>query len=1029
MTIFIINMSSSSSDESESNTRLTTTREKGKHTTSSKPKFTLIDEYFAYQEEYSKKFGPKTIVMMQVGDFYEAYEVPPKGINLSEVSDDIQVTKTKKSNKRELSMGNPYMLGFNLAGSAKFFGLLVENGYTVVVIDQVTRVSKLNKKDKPRREVTNIYTAGTYLDNPNTVASNHITCLYFEQIHHKDLMGAAGILGIASIDIVTGACLYHEAYSAPRDPLEFIDEALRFINSIGPKEIIIFDKTLKKDKEWLINYLDLNNKVYYYYNDININYRKLSFQNEMFKLVYPHEQSSILSMHEQLNIFRSIHCNLCMMALLDYIFDHNKKLALKLSKPVLFSNSRYLVLGNNAISQLDVIKSSSSDGVKTKYKCLLDIINLATTAIGKRFVKNRIVFPLVDKMKLVDIYDTAEKYKKDNIWNQIESDLSVISDIEKLGRKMIMAILSPNEFIEFVNSISGFVCLSKTLNDNKLYNINIEIVNAAEKLLEYVENVFVLDKMKIPLMSSITSSFFKPGIYPDIDKMLDLSNNGSQFIDQLKDVLLNLIKDKIKEKDRDKFLSVKHNSKEGFYLSTTIKRMDILKEAVVKHKNKIVIDNTEIDLARLVFDDSGKTVCKIKCPFIKQKSAEILENNSILSESVRINYIEELGKIHTEYKDILTDICNIIAHVDYYNTIAKTACKYNYVKPQVLDKEYGCMKATNLRNAIVERIIDHEYIPHDICIGRKLKGMLLFGLNSSGKSVAMRSVGLAIIMAQAGFYVPATYFKYSPYYSLYTRISGNDNVFRGLSSFDLEMTELSIIHRRSDQKTLVIGDEISRGTEHTSGASIVAASIIILSKSDVSFIFTTHLHEIIGLEKIKELNNVKFFHILIEHDATRDKIIYHRKLQPGPGESIYGLKVAKYIMKDMEFIQLATKVKDELTQCYGTLIGDKTSRYNRNLHMFKCHICGRIGDRYMVPLETHHIHYQQHCNDGFVKAKPHLPTNSLGNLVVLCWMCHDKEHNGKIKIRGYIQTSNGYELVVDEIDDVTRKTVTKHYND
>ena len=174
--------------------------------------------------------------------------------------------------------------------------------------------------------------------------------------------------------------------------------------------------------------------------------------------------------------------------------------------------------------------------------------------------------------------------------------------------------------------------------------------------------------------------------------------------------------------------------------------------------------------------------------------------------------------------------------------------------------------AKELRHPIIERLDQSTiYIPNDISIGNNdeitQNGMLLSGTNASGKSSLMKAVGLNIIMAQAGFFVAASEFTYHPYQRLMTRILNADNIFRGESSFAVEMGELRGILKRADCNSLVLGDELCSGTENTSAQSIFASSVIHLNKRDCSFIFATHLHQLTSMPEIMELARVKSFHL------------------------------------------------------------------------------------------------------------------------------------------------------------------------
>jgi DNA mismatch repair protein MutS len=275
----------------------------------------------------------------------------------------------------------------------------------------------------------------------------------------------------------------------------------------------------------------------------------------------------------------------------------------------------------------------------------------------------------------------------------------------------------------------------------------------------------------------------------------------------------------------------------------------------------------------------------------------------------------------------------------------------------------------------------------------------------------MKAVGLCLIMAQCGMYVPCTEFEFTIYNSIYTRITGNDNIFRGQSSFTLEMTELNSIIKRADKKSLIIGDEICRGTENISGNAIVASTIIHLSKIKSTFIFATHLHELVQLKGIRELENVKAFHLSVDYDAKQDILVYDRTLIEGSGDKIYGILVARYIIDNKDFIEQTVEIKNELTNNFSTLISGKKSRYNSDIFVHKCEMCGKREEDGISLLETHHINFQSKCKDGFSIEKPHIPINSPANLVVICNKCHDSIHNNEIKIEKKIITSKGKKIL------------------
>jgi DNA mismatch repair protein MutS len=270
-------------------------------------------------------------------------------------------------------------------------------------------------------------------------------------------------------------------------------------------------------------------------------------------------------------------------------------------------------------------------------------------------------------------------------------------------------------------------------------------------------------------------------------------------------------------------------------------------------------------------------------------------------------------------------------------------------------------------------------------------------MNASGKSSLMKAVGIAVLLAQVGCYVPATSLTLKPYKSLYTRILNQDNIHAGLSSFAVEMLELREILKTANSYSLVLGDELCSGTESVSATALVASGIIWLSEKNVSFIFATHLH---GLNDIKELQAVKslqVWHLKVHYDAAADLLIYDRRLEPGSGSTYYGLEVAKAMNIPFEFLELAHSIRKDLL--HQTT---KVSSYNKDCIVRICEIC-KSSISHM--LEVHHIAHQK---DG--------GSNDLRNLIVVCQACHDAHHAGSLEISQATQTSQGPKRLVKEKD-------------
>ena len=993
----------------------------------------ILDEYLLFHDTYTNKYGKKTLILMQVGSFYECYGIIKskddswKGPNLIQISEILNIVCTRKDKSvSEISEKNPYMLGFPLVATNKFINILMENGYTIIMVDQVT------PPPKPKREVTNIYSPGTYIEGQQKPDTNYIVSIYLEEESQKNTKSLL-CSGMSAVDLTTGKVIINEVHSNSQDDKIALDETIRFISSLNPKELIIFHKSKEKKiytEEFIKSYLELDNKYFHYKSIIDPKYYKLSYQNEFLKKIY--KNTGQITPIEYLDLDKFIYATLSFILLLDFSYDHNEKIIFNLEKPEYYSDSKHLILGNNAIFQLNIISSDIYEYNNNKFKSLFDVVNNTSTPMGRRLLKDRLLYPLINRETIQKDYDLTEKFIENNCYVKLEKYLREISDLERLERKISLGMIQPYELYEFIMSYKNAISIIEFLEEIKVeikveiknkankklirsFIPNIEIIDNIKDFLKDCERIFYLEELKKQNLSEITNNFFNDGIYGEIDELIVKLGITNDFMNKLCKVLSSYIDDKKNTKSKDDKITIKKNDRDGHYLCLTKLRCEQLNKKL-KDLKEINVEGYKLDPKKLVFKEQNNTV-KIFFPDLEKKSDEIEETKNRINKIIKTKFTETLKSFHDRFNNSFRRISNFISHIDFIKSSAKTAKLYNYTKPIIHTDIDSFISCENLRHPIIERIIDYEYVPHDFNIGNKdLKGMLIFGINSSGKSSLMKSAGLSIVMAQAGLYVPATEYKYSPYHSLYTRITGNDNLFKGLSSFALEMVELKAILKRATPQTLVIGDEVCRGTEHISGNAIVATTIINLSKSNSSFIYATHLHELAHMERIKNLEKVKPFHLSISYDTDKDEIVYDRKLKPGSGDNIYGITVARHIINDKEFIDMALDIKNELLESHNSMISGKTSRYNSEILIYQCQLCGEKEKKGKISnLETHHINFQKDCIDGFVKNKPHIKKNDKSNLVVLCNECHDKIHSEEIKITGTIMSSSGKKIKIEKL--------------
>uniref|UniRef100_A0A6C0LUJ2 DNA mismatch repair proteins mutS family domain-containing protein n=1 Tax=viral metagenome TaxID=1070528 RepID=A0A6C0LUJ2_9ZZZZ len=1003
---------------------------------------TLIDLYLDYQEKYTKIYGLKTIVFMQVGSFHEAYSTDNEGFKLKELEPILNTKFTRRDNNtnKPASRSNPYLLGFPSISTVKNVAILTEKGYTVVIFDQIINGDDID------RQLLGVFSPGTYISDRQLSDANYILSVYLveeKQINSNNLLA----IGLTLIDVSTGYSIIHEFYSSKNDDKFGLDELIRIIQTFRPVEIIIYYNMRVYNSEnikHIKSYLELDKLQHYFYvyynkkgsDPINLlceDSFKINIQNNLFSKVYGINYQSSMnkgqSPIEVLRLEKKPYSVLSLMIMLKYISEHNVQLLKNLSYPDIYIYNKHLILGNNAIEQLNIIDSNNLELYDRKIDSLLSVVNKTNTPMGKRFLKANLLNPLSqeDKQTIVKRYDMIETLLRDGMCKKIENELKKIQDVERLHRKMALEILVPYEFYRLDQFYQATSKIIKLIYKDPILGTLIDNTTIQSFLNFQIDynKIFDVDKMvKYNNFVDIESSFFKKGVNPKIDQIQDNIDNVRIIIDSTIKCISDLLemrgcKKTSKEKD---LIIFDYNDRDNYFFSITKRREGILRSELSKHKNIAVKSSDKIifniNKDNVVFKSLAKGKTKLFIEPLQEHTFNLTKQKTIIVKLIKRSFLENINKLYINSKQMLQKIVKFISEIDFLVSGAIVASQYFYCKPLIKsnDKIASYLSAKQLRHPIVERLCkDTEYIPNNIELGNidDKNGILLFGLNSSGKSVLMKSIGLSIVLAQIGYYVPATEFVFEPYMALFARITGNDNLFKGLSSFALEMIELDAIIKRTEdngQYTLIIGDEVCRGTEEISGRALIASSLIHLSEKKTSFIFSSHIHDLINIEEIRNLNNLRLFHLLIEYDEKNDCLIFNRRLTPGSGPSVYGLMVAKFLIKNNKFINTAELIKRRFTQNENITIDIpiKKSNYNKDLLITYCFLCYYFPKENNKELESHHIHFQKDCwKDGKIKEKPYLHKNRLSNLVVLCRKCHEKVHRNEIIINGYVDTSIG----------------------
>jgi DNA mismatch repair protein MutS len=919
----------------------------------------IIDDYLNYLDEYRNKYGENTIIMMQVGSFFELYAIDINSKYLYTIADICCIIVSRKNKTiQEVSRNNPLMCGFPLYVVNKYIQLILQNNYTIVLIEQVT------EPPEPKRKITEIISPSTNI-NVNSKKSNYILVLYYETIN--DLL----VVGISGVDLSTGRCFIYENGSSKSDPQYTLDETYRLITTYNPSEILILSNDVDDDnKKKILNVVSSNNvlihKKWEQY-ELNNEMKKINYQNKILEKSFANK--TMLSIIEYLNLEKYSLGRLSFCCLLQFAYEHNNEIIKELKIPELIDNSKNLSIEYNSALQLNIISNNNNE------KPLLDLLNRCNTAFGSRIFKERLLNPINNKLELIGRYNKIEKYLENNLYKDINKHLSNIIDLERIKRKILLKKIQPAEWGSFALSLEN----------------SIEVFKLTEpSLIEVVETVIGnystinLDECSKYNINDIKTNIFNVGVFKELDELNESYKKAYESILEISNKISGI---------NDSASKIDYNESEGYFITITKKRFENAckkeKTFMESFEKKLLNTTNSYKLTSREINEASRNIRKFQSDInviVTQKYYEFLEN------FIQINN-DNIDIIIKNLIDIDINACN-----------AKNAFEFCYYKPKIdLTTDNSYINAENLRHPIIERIItDVEYIGNDIEINQN--GMLLYGINASGKSSFMKAVGLSIIMAQAGMYVPAVNFNYSPYNHIMTRICGNDNIYKGMSSFVVEMTELRNIIQRADKNSLIIGDEICSGTEAISGICIVSSAINELLNKKTSFIFTSHLHELPTINLIKDRKELKIYHMHIEITAD-NKIIYERKLKEGQGSNIYGIEVCKSLDMPIDFMTNAEKIRKELLGINDKLLETKKSNYNSCLFMDICQICKKNKSE-----DTHHINYQSFSNEnGFFE---NFHKNNKHNLVNICRECHDKEHSGQINIEGYKQTNEGVILDV-----------------
>lgn len=993
----------------------------------------LIKEYFDLTKRFRDEYGENTILLMQVGAFFEVYGIKDNDSQTiigSKILDFSQICELNIVDKNTCVGENGVMMaGFKDIQIERYIKKIQDAGYTAVVYAQDENMKNTT------RSLAGIFSPGTYFHSESQSLTNSTTCIWIDYIENKVIMkGKYIVVGIANIDIYTGKTTLFQFKEIYVNSPTTYDELERFISIYNPSEVILISN-LPDDKEmdYIISYAGISCSLIHKINLNNTNTltkskatavkncEKQSYQREILSKFYTFDNFEIFKQNFNDNNIATQ--SLCY--LLDFIYQHNPQLVNKIAEPVFESKSKRLTLANHSLKQLNIINDGNTKA--TKYSCVSHLLNDCLTAMGRRRFFYNILNPICDVNELQREYNITE-YMLDNISyfdRELKGKLLLIKDISKFERQIFLKKITPRSLnllysnfkliLDIFNIIRGDSTIISYL---KVFDVNIEqIGEVCSNLISFIEqHIDVKIAKDVDQFQQFEVNFIKQSVDAELDKKSELLKDSEAGLEAIREFLSNLIENKEKRTTKSsEFVKIHETEKNNYSLVSTTRRCKILQDALPSVSTSVVLNTSNnknitfyISKSQFEYDKQSSSNNYITDSQINLFCKNISSTKISMKDQITLVYnriIEQFGSFQKEIERII----NFITLIDIIYAKAVVAKKFNYCKPTIVAAEKSFVNAKGLRHCLIEQFnLNELYITNDISLGDgNTDGILLFGTNAVGKTTIIRALGVSVIMAQAGLFVPCSEFEYNPYKSIFTRIIGNDNIFKGLSTFEVEMSELRTILRLMDENSLVLGDELCSGTETISAISIFVAGIQRLYQANSSFIFATHLHEIVGYDEITEMKTVHLKHMEVVYNKEQDMLVYNRKLKDGSGANVYGLEVCKSLNLPSDFLEAANQIRLKYNTDGKSMLSLKQSRYNANKIVSLCEKCGKN-----MGTEVHHLQHQADANeDGIISnADSVFHKNNLANLMTLCESCHDEIHRTGSKQKK-VKTTKGHKIL------------------
>ncbi len=792
---------------------------------------------------------PDAILMYRLGDFYEMFN--DDAITASKVLDLTLTGRDCGLEERAPMCGVPYH------AVDSYIAKLIENGYNVAICEQLS-----NPGDQPgmvKRDVIRVITPGTVVEDEilDAKKNNYLASVY---------CGKDGY-GIAFVDINEGEIsIYNCEGSNIQHHLENLLEV------IEPKEII-----------GNTDFIDLS------YSFTSIKSHKIPRPKAYYDLAF-NIDNSVKTICEKMKVFdlqslgidaKNYSVSAC-GGLLSYIDSTQKRELVHLNRIKIVTDKSYMHLDYNTKCNLELTANLFD---RTKSGSLLSVLDLTSTNMGARTIRKYIEEPLLDSIEINQRLDVVEElYKNKSLRVNLTNCLDKVRDIERIAGKISYTTVTPRECVALKETLNQIPYIKRLLQSSKASKLK-KIYLALSELPE-VEDLISKSIVDNPPITFKDGGVIKEGYNQELDSLRSAKISGSEWVKEFE----------IKEKEKTgiKNLKVGFNKVFGYYIEVLNSQKELVPYNYIRKQ-------TTINSERYITEE------------LKQMENVILTAGE-KSLTIELNLYAEIKNILLNYVKPLQQNARAIGCLDALLSFAEVAFNNGYVRPKVNDK-LSSITIKDGRHPVVETFKKkNEFIPNDCVLDENDNNVLIVtGPNMAGKSTYMRQTALIVLMAQMGSFVPASSVEMGIVDRVFTRIGASDNLSQGLSTFMVEMIEISSILSQATQNSLLILDEIGRGTSTLDGLSIAWAIVEYLASTiKAKTIFATHYHELSEIESL--LHGVKNYRILI--NDTNSKITFLYKIARGGASKSFGIEVAELAGVKKEIINRAKAIMKSLEKSH-----------------------------------------------------------------------------------------------------------------